>query len=518
MKTAAATLTFVLCAVTSCVDSSDEDGRDDSFTGDDKADSGGVAEGSRQAKGVLRVANEVSLETLRASAPDGVGLSDRTVDNIGDVRLGDDGLPGTADDGRFATLAQLDAVPFVGPIAFHKLLAYAEANGFVPHGTIINGTADVPTSLVAYREGFAGDWQPATMKSPTSFEIEVDGPYTLVAVCEDATGGVTEVELGQLPDEGAVEVGCGPFGGPAGHTLTGHMAQAGRVVAGVSSQSSSTADWDFSLAVADGTYDVVASTADAIAVRRNVVVAGDQALAQVIDVAAEQLPQVTIPLTAANVEAGESVSARVTLRPQTNLVSGIVFSGAPANARIILPSSLLATDRQRASITAKQGNFQRSLTRGVAAGADPSFMLPPHLDNPQWTVDNGELQLRLASLPAANQILVDASASSADFSKSWFYSFSMSDRFAAQSGLTHVTLDTNIPGFKPEWLIDFSAEYSREVFAFGDSPDDFSTSQFSETVNGASGKRAGDEHVGEVVRGGDRRQHRYPQHLLDALE
>src|SRR5262245_23458463 len=110
MKTAAATLTFAICALTSCVGSTDEDGRDDSFTGDDKADSGGVAEGSRQAKGVLRVANEVSLETLRASAPDGVGLSDRTVDNIGDVRLGDDGLPGTADDGHFATLAQLDAV------------------------------------------------------------------------------------------------------------------------------------------------------------------------------------------------------------------------------------------------------------------------------------------------------------------------------------------------------------------------------------------------------------------------
>jgi len=507
---------FAICALTSCVASSDEDGRDDSFTGDDKADSGGVAEGSRQAKGVLRVANEASLETLRASAPDGVGLSDRTVDNIGDVRLGDDGLPGTADDGHFATLAQLDAVPFVGPIAFHKLLAYAEAHGFVPHGTIINGTADVPTSLVAYREGLTGDWQPATMKSPTSFEIEVDGPYNVVAVCEDSSFGVTVVELGQLPDEGEAAIACGTLGA-ASHAITGHMVQAGRVVAGSGQASSTTADWDFSLANDDGTYDVVAATADAIAVRRNVVLAGDQVLAQAIDVAAEGLPQVSIPASVTNADAGESVNARVTLRPKTNTVSAIVFSGAPANARIVIPTALLATDRQRATITAKQGNFQRSLSRIVTAGADTSFTLPPRLDNPQWTVDNGELQLRLGSLPPGNQYIVDAFASSADFSKSFFYSISMSDRFATQSALTHVTLDTNIPGFKPEWLIDFNAEYSRDVFAFGDGATDSTTSQFSETVN-PSGKRAGDEHVGEVIRRIDGRQHRYAEHFLGALE
>lgn len=106
-----------------------EDGRDDSFLGGGgKGDTGGIAEGTYEAQLVLGVANTASLEVLGESPPEGVGLSQRTVDNIGNVRLGDDGLPGTADDGRFRSLAELDAVPFVGPIAFEKLLAYAERN------------------------------------------------------------------------------------------------------------------------------------------------------------------------------------------------------------------------------------------------------------------------------------------------------------------------------------------------------------------------------------------------------
>src|SRR5262245_54365385 len=82
-----------------CVESADEsDGRDDTFLTGNKTDAGGVAEGSREAKGVLRVANELSLEALDESPPDGVGLSNRAVDNIAWFRLGDDGLAGTGDD------------------------------------------------------------------------------------------------------------------------------------------------------------------------------------------------------------------------------------------------------------------------------------------------------------------------------------------------------------------------------------------------------------------------------------
>jgi hypothetical protein len=483
MKTTA-TLASLVIAVTSCVGSPDEDGRDDSFN-DGKADSGNVAEGSRQAKGVLRVANEVSLEVLREDPPDGVGLADRAVDNIGDVRLGDDGAPGTADDGRFDTLAELDAVPFVGPIAFKKLLAYAEANGFVPRGTIVNGNIDGEQALLVYREG-TGAWQPAVIKSPTSFEIEVDGPFVVLSVCEDV-GSISIFETAQLPDEGDVFVGCSSSAGT--HALTGHMVQAGRVIAGVAQQSSSTADWDFSLTNVDGTYDLVATTADSVAIRRNVAVVGDQVLAQAIDIAQEALPLAPVALGVANAEAGETVSARVSVRPATNTVSATVFSGAPANARVIVPTSLIASDRQRASITAKAGNFSRTLSRSVTVGGDTSFTLPPRLATPQWSTETGELQLRLPGVPPGDSFFVEAFASTADGATFIFHDFSASQRFATESGITQVTLDTNVPGFKPEWKIDLAAEYTRELLAFGSAAGDSFQTQFEETVNATTARR-----------------------------
>jgi hypothetical protein len=82
-----------------------EDGVADSLPG--KAD-GGIAEGSADACRVLTVANEVSLDVL----DDDVGLSRRAASNIVAGR-------------EYSTLAELDAVPYVGPLAFEKLLEFA---------------------------------------------------------------------------------------------------------------------------------------------------------------------------------------------------------------------------------------------------------------------------------------------------------------------------------------------------------------------------------------------------------
>ncbi|MBA3393458.1 MAG: hypothetical protein H0T89_12485 [Deltaproteobacteria bacterium] len=92
------------------------DARDDEFLSDGKAD-GAIADGSPEALGVLEVANTLTRDEL----DDAVGLDSRAANNIVDRRA-------TA---AFATLAELDAVPYVGTTAFAKLLAYAIANGYV---------------------------------------------------------------------------------------------------------------------------------------------------------------------------------------------------------------------------------------------------------------------------------------------------------------------------------------------------------------------------------------------------
>jgi hypothetical protein len=108
-------------------DDSQEDGADDAFSTDGKDDAGGIVDGSPEALGVLRVANELTLAKLRTD----VKLSSTTAKNIDAFRNGADKIAGTGDDRRFANLAQLDHVSYVGPVALAKLLSYAQSHDFV---------------------------------------------------------------------------------------------------------------------------------------------------------------------------------------------------------------------------------------------------------------------------------------------------------------------------------------------------------------------------------------------------
>ncbi|MBM3314974.1 amidohydrolase family protein, partial [candidate division WOR-3 bacterium] len=57
----------------------------------------------------------------------GVGLDPRAAANVVRLRDGADGRFGTGDDDRFETVAELDAVPYVGNTALAKLKAYVES-------------------------------------------------------------------------------------------------------------------------------------------------------------------------------------------------------------------------------------------------------------------------------------------------------------------------------------------------------------------------------------------------------
>jgi 5'-nucleotidase len=97
------------------------DGVDDQFLADGKSDVFGVAEGSAEACGVLTLVNTSDLATLDST----VRLDSRAAKNIYTHRVGPDGTAGTADDAVFHSLGDLDAVPYVGKIAFKKLLDYS---------------------------------------------------------------------------------------------------------------------------------------------------------------------------------------------------------------------------------------------------------------------------------------------------------------------------------------------------------------------------------------------------------
>jgi hypothetical protein len=163
MRSILCSLLLVACAATPPA----SDGRDDSFLAGGKTDSG-ISEGSPEAAGVLAVANSLSEDQLR----DDVGLSDQAASHI------------AAHGATFDTLAELDAVPYVGSVAFKKLLAYARANGYVDgsssptvgHGTLLDCNTPVgPDQQVTV----IGDGSSLTLRELTTSGTQVSRPLSL---------------------------------------------------------------------------------------------------------------------------------------------------------------------------------------------------------------------------------------------------------------------------------------------------------------------------------------------------
>jgi hypothetical protein len=107
-----------------------QDGIDDRFLSDGKTDTGTIAEGSPEALGILAFVNAAGYDLLVGE----VGLAHMPAANLVNYKIGDDGLVGTWDDQVFASLYQLDAIPYVGPKVFEALHAYALANGWIQGG------------------------------------------------------------------------------------------------------------------------------------------------------------------------------------------------------------------------------------------------------------------------------------------------------------------------------------------------------------------------------------------------
>lgn len=135
-----------------CTQLAEDDGEHDSFADPGKGDTGTVTEAD--ACGVLEVVNQATATQLL----DDVGLSSAAANNIVAYRVGDDEIVGTPDDQLFATLAELDAVPYVGAVAFGKLRTYAQANGFMAMCSATSpmcGGTETHTSTIANRTFYA---------------------------------------------------------------------------------------------------------------------------------------------------------------------------------------------------------------------------------------------------------------------------------------------------------------------------------------------------------------------------
>jgi len=102
--------------------------------------SGALVDGTPDAVGVLGLLNDpaTTFTVLDVDA----GLDRRAAENLTAHRDGPDGAAGTADDDRFDTIEEVDAVPYVGPAMLDRLLAFARERGFVPAGDDVLGVWD----------------------------------------------------------------------------------------------------------------------------------------------------------------------------------------------------------------------------------------------------------------------------------------------------------------------------------------------------------------------------------------
>jgi Nuclease A inhibitor-like protein len=106
-------------------------------------DTAGVAQelaGTPDEAGVCRLLNDPA--TTLAVLDDGVPLDRRAAVGLIAHRNGPDGVFGTADDDLFDSLAEVDAVPYVGPVSLQRLIDYARAHGLVPGDDDPYGTFD----------------------------------------------------------------------------------------------------------------------------------------------------------------------------------------------------------------------------------------------------------------------------------------------------------------------------------------------------------------------------------------
>ncbi len=350
--------------------------------------------------------------------------------------------------------------------------------------TILPGAVPL---LVAFREGLDGPWQTASMINSTTYEAVVHGPYVVSEVCAGASGaGFSTIETAQVPADGTTI--ANDCGSPAAtsFTVSGHMVQAGQVMLSEDQDSSTTPAWDFALTAGSGTYDLLGLSADHIALRHGISVTADVAVATPLDVVEEGAPLASVAFSVTNATASESLVASVAIESPAFFFARL-YEGPIATATIAPDSVLVATDIQSASLQATDGGHFRALRRPIHAGGDTAYTLPAAL-GAGFSLSGAAFATTWDPVPAAasvelsiNGIPDSGAGNSLDL---W-----ASPAFVTATGITQLTLATDMPGYLPAWNIDPTTPYDESLTSQAVVNGEVTTTSFDQQFN-VSARRA----------------------------
>jgi hypothetical protein len=330
----------------------------------------------------------------------------------------------------------------------------------------IHITSEFPPAVVVFREGLRGRWRPARQITATTFEAKVRGPYVVTVVCAEhpiffENNETLTWQVARTPDDPRDLSFCDPL--PPQHEVTGHMVQPGFVQIADSGERSSVPDWDFDILVPSGSFDLIATSADAINVRRGISVDGDLAVTPPVDLAQEGTALVDVAFSAPNATPDEITLVSVGLFTQTTALPARVFLGPLDAAKAAPDAALIPSDTQSASVRASSGNALRALRRPFRVGGDTVHTLPPPLAPVQWKVIDGEISVHWTALPPFTTFSEFIGGSALFPLTPPSYLVDLSPRFIAATRIRHFQIDTDIPGFQPQWLVDFTDFYSRNL-------------------------------------------------------
>ncbi len=348
--------------------------------------------------------------------------------------------------------------------------------------TIVTIETRVPPALVAFRLESSATWNSLDVTGRITFEATVNGPYRVVVVCNQPSASeffdTFATEHARTPaDPHVIENPCGADSFVARGTMT----EPGLVALGGASTGDVSGAWQFELPASVGTFDLVMmfgdlleAGVDRIAIRRDIAVTGNLDLGslQAEQEHAQAMPELSF--TSSNLEAGERLSHRLTLRARnTSVLVGSPLLGNIDWRLAVAPQSILAPgDQQVVTLTATRpanpaGNtYYRVTAVEVKDNTPTAVLLPEHLAPVTFDTTPDRLSATWQSLPDPSELwltrrslkkhVIDLGDGNLSIGLSELrHRFVTSAAFLAAAGATSAVLDLHeIPGFDPEWQHD----------------------------------------------------------------
>lgn len=295
-----------------------------------------------------------------------------------------------------------------------------------------------------------GSWEPLVGTAQNKYEACVGETYAVMVMCEPsgADGRRYAEEVRYRADERLEVVlgGC-PAPGPAEVSVTGTMAQPGRVTLGPVGVAGFSSDWPIDLREPPGTYDLVVidATASSGTIRRGVSIAKDTDLG-IIDLSQDSVALVSVPVSVDGAMASDSTQLSSELQTAGD-TEVLLTPPAPQSPSVnVFPASSLAEGDEQWLIASVSGEgFFR--TRRIPASADPStIVVPPRLESAMFIGATGT-SASWSSLPDFTSLeltlLDDANLQRVIVSSGWL----------AEHPEQSIAFDTQVPGFDPAWEI-----------------------------------------------------------------